>query len=71
MKDLITKVRGYLTEVWGEVKPAEGKVSWPTADDVRGSTIVVIVTVAILGVYLAAIDLTFGWLIAKLFTAGN
>lgn len=66
-----TQFRQYLAEVWGEVKPTDGKVSWPSREDVRGSTVVVIATVAILALYLGAIDIVFGWLIARLLGFGG
>ena len=59
----LKKTKQYLAEVWGEVQPREGKVSWPTMDEVKGSTVVVVVTVAILGLYLGLIDVTFCYLI--------
>ena len=58
--NLFRRFYRYLTEVWGEVKPGEGKVSWPTRDEVRGSTWVVVVTVGILGLYLGVVDLIVG-----------
>lgn len=58
------KLKTYCAEVWGEVKPSEGKVSWPSREDVWGSTWVVVVTVGIFAVYLAGIDVVVGWFVA-------
>lgn len=62
----LIRFKGYLEEVWGEVKPNEGKVSWPSADEVQGQTFVVIVTVGILIVFLGGVDFMFGRLISWL-----
>lgn len=57
---MFQKIKRYLAEVWGEVKPNEGKVSWPTKDEVVDSTRVVVVTVLIFAVYLGVIDAAIG-----------
>ncbi len=62
--ELWNKFRRYLAEVWGEVKPQEGKVSWPSREEVQGSTWVVVVTVGIVGVYLGAVDLLVGYVMS-------
>ena len=62
----LRKIRRYLAEVWGEVKPGDGKVSWPTRDEVRGSTWVVVVTVGILGLYLGVIDLIIAYVMSMI-----
>ncbi len=62
--EVLKKFKIYLQEVWGEVKHPDGKVSWPTKDEVRGSTYVVIVTVAIFGAYLALVDVVVGWVVS-------
>ena len=63
---LFARLRRYFSEVWGEVRPGEGKVSWPTQDEVRGSTWVVVVTVGILGLYLGVVDLIVGFLMSTI-----
>ena len=45
MANPFLKVQGFVTEVWAELK----KSSWPTRQELVDSTIVVIVTVLILG----------------------
>ena len=49
---MINKIRSFFTGVWIELK----KVSWPTKKELFDSTIVVIVSVLILGVFLAVVD---------------
>ncbi len=46
------KIRTFLEEVKGEMK----KVSWPTFVQTKGSTVVVIITVLIIGAYFGVID---------------
>ena len=53
----------FLQEVWTEIRPKDGKVTWPTKDEIVESTTVVFICVAIFGVSLAVIDLSFRYLI--------
>jgi preprotein translocase subunit SecE len=52
-----TKAKEFLSEVRTEMR----KVSFPTRDEVTGTTIVVIVTSVIFGVYLIAADKLITW----------
>lgn len=61
MKDMVGRIRKYLSEVWGEVRPHEGKVSWPNREEIQGSTWVVVVTVALIGGYLMLVDVSVGY----------
>lgn len=47
---------------WSEVK----KVVWPTREETRQTTIIVIVAVLIVGVILYFLDMLFGWLVKLL-----
>ena len=47
---------------WGEVK----KVVWPTREETRQTTIIVIVAVLIVGFILYLLDMLFGWLVKLL-----
>ena len=49
---MFSKMKEFFKGVWIELK----KVSWPTKKELLDSTIVVIVSVIILGVYIAAVD---------------
>jgi preprotein translocase subunit SecE len=57
------RLRQYIHDVRAEM----GKVSWPSWNDVRSTTVVVIVTVAFFGVYFLIADTlvgrAIGWLI--------
>lgn len=50
----------YLTEVWIEVRPNKGRVVWPTYDNIKLSTKVVIVSSIGLGLFIGALDVIFG-----------
>jgi preprotein translocase subunit SecE len=49
---MFSKIKNFFNGVWIELK----KVSWPTKKELMNSTIVVIVSVMILGIYIAAVD---------------
>jgi preprotein translocase subunit SecE len=66
MANPVVKVRVFLAEVMAELK----KSSWPTRGELRDSTIVVIVTVLILGLFVAFADLVFVRLVALLTKSG-
>lgn len=56
---MVLKVKTYFQEVWQELK----KVSWSTRDELIYSTIVVIVSVAILSGFVGITDFIFSYLI--------
>ena len=62
MTNPFLKARGFVVEVWAELK----KSSWPTWKELIDSTIVVMVTVLILGVFVALADVVFLRIIAFL-----
>ncbi|MBK8232013.1 MAG: preprotein translocase subunit SecE [Candidatus Eisenbacteria bacterium] len=49
-----------------EVKAEAKKVNWPTRDELRESTMVVIVTVAIISLFITVIDRVVGFLITRI-----
>ena len=49
---MIAKAKKFFNEVVVEMK----KVSWPSRDELRGSTLVVIVTVIIISVFIGLVD---------------
>ena len=53
MKEWIQKARRFFTEVSVELK----RTTWPSRLEVRGTTIVVIVTVFVFAIFLFAVDL--------------
>jgi preprotein translocase subunit SecE len=58
----VVKTREFFTEVVAELK----KSAWPTRKELIDSTLVVIVTVLILGVFVASADIIFGRIISVL-----
>jgi preprotein translocase subunit SecE len=56
------KVQEFVVEVWAELK----KSSWPTRKELVDSTIVVIVTILVLGIFVALADLVFLRIVALL-----
>ncbi|MGA2220903.1 MAG: preprotein translocase subunit SecE [Verrucomicrobiia bacterium] len=66
MANPVVKIRDFLAEVTAELK----KSAWPTRRELTDSTIMVIVTVLILGLFVAFADLVFVKLIALLTRSG-
>ena len=60
------KIQQYIKEVIQELK----KVSWPTWDELKDSTLVVMLFSGIMGCYIAAIDLGLSFVVDKLFGRG-
>jgi preprotein translocase subunit SecE len=57
------RARRFLTDVRSEL----GRVTWPTRREVWATTVVVILTSMVFGLYLWGIDLGLSWLIDKNF----
>ena len=49
----IKRLKLFLVEVWSELK----KTTWPARKEVSGTTVVVIATIIICGIYLWIVDL--------------
>jgi preprotein translocase subunit SecE len=58
-------------EFLSDVRKEAGKVSWPAKSDVMGTTTVVIVYTALVGVFLAAIDLVVTPLMDQILKLGH
>jgi preprotein translocase subunit SecE len=56
-------------EFLSDVKKETGKVSWPGREEVVGTTTVVIIYTALIGVFLFLVDAAVTPLMNKLFTA--
>jgi len=57
-----------LREYWEELKGEMQRVTWPSWNQVRATTIVVIVAVFAFAAYFAAVDLVLGRAIQRLFS---
>ncbi|MGQ0722551.1 MAG: preprotein translocase subunit SecE [Candidatus Eiseniibacteriota bacterium] len=55
---MFAKAKKFVADVWIELK----KVSWPSREELRGSTVVVIVAVILISVVIGVVDriLSFG-----------
>jgi preprotein translocase subunit SecE len=58
----LTRFRRFVGESWSELK----KVTWPTREQTRNLTVLVFVISALIGVYIAAFDLLFTYLVGWL-----
>jgi len=59
----IAGFKGFLSEVIVELK----KCSWPSWPELKQSTIVVIVSMCILGAFVGLSDFVLGWIIKRIF----
>lgn len=59
MTNPIPKIRGFFNEVVEELK----KSAWPTRVELVDSTVVVLVSVVVLGVFVFSADNLFAWII--------
>jgi len=51
----IVRLRAYVRQTQEELK----KCSWPTWDELKGSTVVVFIAIAVLGIFTVAVDQLF------------
>jgi preprotein translocase subunit SecE len=58
----LTRLRRFLEEAWSELK----KVTWPTREQVRNLTVLVFVISGLLGIYIAAFDALFTYIVSRL-----
>jgi preprotein translocase subunit SecE len=61
-KDIITRVREYLAEVRAEMR----RVTWPSKQEIYGTTVMVIITTFLFGAYFMICDKAFSTLIFKI-----
>ena len=58
----IRQLANYVQETREELK----KCSWPTWDELKGSTVVIVITIALLGGFTVVVDLVFNYIFFKL-----
>jgi preprotein translocase SecE subunit len=61
----VERIRRFFTEAWQELK----KVNWPTPEQARNLTVLVLVVSVVVGTYISVFDFVFG-LIAEHLNAG-
>ena len=64
-KGYIVRLKKYCEETWAELKP--GKCSWPTWNELKGSTVLIGVTIVLLGVFISVLDFVFNKVFTKVF----
>ncbi len=62
---MLNRWKTFLREVRGEIN----KVTWPKRKEVRGTTIVVLITCVVFGVYLWFVDIVMGRVLTWLYAA--
>jgi preprotein translocase SecE subunit len=62
-KGYIERLNLFFQETWQELKP--GRCSWPTWSELRGSTVLIGVVIALLGVFVFVVDLVFNRIFTK------
>jgi len=68
MIDKIKEMPGTIVQFVGDLKVEMKKVTWPSKNEVYGTTVVVLVTVFIFGIYLFLVDSALQVLINQLFS---
>ncbi|HVP07017.1 MAG TPA: preprotein translocase subunit SecE [Candidatus Acidoferrum sp.] len=63
---MVDKVKQYLKETLGELK----KMTWPTKDEMVGSTVIVIVVSLIVALFIGAVDRILTFLVRTIFGGG-
>jgi len=63
----VEKVKQYLKDTMGELR----KMSWPTKDELIGSTIVTVVVSVIISVFIGAVDRILVLLMQAIFGSGG
>lgn len=61
----------FLHEVWVEVRPKNGRVSWPTWESVKVSTKVVIASSLFLGLFIGLLDMLFARIYSAIVNNGG
>ena len=61
-KNIFNRIKSYLIEIKGELK----KVSWPVKADIQKTSIAVVVSTLIFGIYLFGVDRFFGIIIQNI-----
>ena len=54
-KGYLVRIRNYWNETWDELR----KCSWPSVEELKGSTVVVAISIALLGGFTVAVDIVF------------
>ena len=55
-----------LSNYWNETRDELKKCTWPTWDELKSSTVVVMISIALLAIFTFAVDFLFSWAVTKL-----
>jgi preprotein translocase subunit SecE len=58
----VSRITGFFREAWQELK----KVNWPTPEQARNLTILVLAISIVVGIYITLFDYLFGWVATSL-----
>jgi preprotein translocase subunit SecE len=56
-----------IREFWKDVRLESAKVSWPTREELRDSTVVVLITVLLVGAFIGVVDRILTFAVGLLF----
>lgn len=59
IKDSVDTARIFVQEAWAELR----RVQWPTRNEIRAATIVVVLLVSIISLFLFLVDAILSWLL--------
>lgn len=59
IKDSVDTARTFIQEAWAELR----RVQWPTRNEIRAATIVVVLLVSIISLFLFFVDTILSWLL--------
>ncbi|HPG32041.1 MAG TPA: preprotein translocase subunit SecE [bacterium] len=60
-------LKDFLKEVWFEANPKNGNVVWPSKKEIGATTLAVVVTIAIISVYVGVLDYIFALIIKLIY----
>ena len=61
-KGYLLRLTAYVQETQEELK----KCTWPSVDELKGSTVVVMVVIALMGLFTVIVDFVVGWIVRLL-----
>lgn len=66
MKETVKEWKDFIREVWVEVEPKKGRVTWPTTEMIYQATKAVIISSILVGFYVGFVDSIFAWILKKI-----
>lgn len=61
-KPFFTRLKDYFKSTKADLK----KVTWPTKDQLKNNTIIILTFIILMGIFLFAFDSLFGWVVSLL-----